>query len=150
MDVDGTLTDGKIYTGANGESFKAFSVKDGYGIKNILPQYSICPVIVTGRVSEILQYRAGELGISEVFQGVADKAACLQSICKKYEVTYQEMAYIGDDLNDLDCMELCGVKGCPADAVAQIKQISDFVSSQDGGDGAVREFIEWLVERNLT
>lgn len=148
MDVDGTLTDGKIHICADGECFKAFSVKDGYGIKNVLPKYGIRPIIVTGRASEILQYRAGELGIAEVFQGVADKAACLRLICQKYNLTYQEVAYIGDDLNDLTCMELCGVKGCPADAVARIKQISDFVSLRNGGDGAVREFIDWLVERD--
>ena len=146
MDVDGTLTDGKIYTTSGGECFKAFSVKDGYGIKNILPQHSIRPVIITGRSSEIVRRRADELGITEVFQAVSNKAMCLQSICKKYSITFQEIAYIGDDLNDSACMELCGIKGCPADAMACIKQISDFICVRNGGDGAVREFIDWLVE----
>lgn len=145
MDVDGTLTDGRIYIGAVGEVMKAFDVKDGYGIKNILPRYSIYPVIITGRSSDILRRRAYELGVTEIFQAVENKVECLKLICEKRSITYQEVAYIGDDLNDLPCMELCGVKGCPADAVTAVKKQCDYICLAPGGHGAVREFIEWLV-----
>lgn len=148
IDVDGTLTDGKIYIGNNGELFKVFDVKDGYGIQNIAIPHGIEPIIITGRESVILQNRCRELGIKRVFQGVNDKIHKLKLITKDFS----EVAYIGDDLNDLECMKSIkngsGLIGCPANAVKDVKEISDYISSRDGGDGAVREFIEWIINRN--
>lgn len=144
MDVDGTLTDGKIYIGNDGEIMKAFNVKDGLGIAK-LNKKNILPVIITGRNSEIVTQRAKELNILEVHQGVHDKVKILLQIAEKYECNLNEIAYIGDDENDLDCMKLCGVKGCPADAVNAITKIADFVSKYNGGNGAAREFIEYLL-----
>lgn len=147
IDVDGTLTDGKIYIGNNGELFKVFDVKDGYGI-HIAISYGIEPIIITGRESVILENRCRELGISRVFQGVNDKINKLNSIIRDFS----EVAYIGDDLNDLDCMKSIkksnGLIGCPANAVKDVKEISDYISSRDGGNGAVREFIEWIISIN--
>lgn len=146
MDVDGTMTDGKIYIGENGECMKAFSVHDGYAIANLLPKNEILPVIITGRKSEIVQKRASELGITEIHQGVKNKLEEMKAIAKKYQVTSENLAYIGDDLNDLECMEYCGISACPADAVDDILTKVDYVCKRTGGQGAVREFIDWILK----
>ena len=148
MDVDGTLTDGKLYIGENGEIMKAFDVKDGYGIKIILPQYGIQPMILTARRSEILEKRCSELDIKYLFQGINDKKEKLCEIIEQFQVSKDDIAYIGDDITDLECMKICGIKGAPVDAVQEIKDICDFVSKQNGGSGAVREFIEWIVRNS--
>lgn len=144
MDVDGTLTDGKIYVGENGEIFKAFNVKDGYRLIGI-KEYGIIPVIITGKKSEILSKRAAELRIDEVHQGVADKLKALNEIIKRYKLNYQNVAYIGDDLNDIDCMKACYVKACPADAAAEVFNIVDYICKHKGGNGAVREFVDLII-----
>lgn len=150
MDVDGTLTDGKIYIGNTGELMKAFSVKDGYAITHLLPKHEIIPAIITGRKSEIVSKRCQELGIDFVFQDVSDKKEKMISFANSYGIYQNENGillntyYIGDDLPDLECMLIVEKKGCPADAVNEIKAVSDFVSTKDGGEGAVREFVEWL------
>ncbi|WP_165253980.1 HAD hydrolase family protein [Adlercreutzia sp. ZJ304] len=150
MDVDGTLTDGKVYIGSSGEMFKAFDVKDGLGIGEVLPKTGISPIIITGRQSEILERRCEELGISELYQGVSDKLSLLQDIATNANIGFNRFAYIGDDLNDTECMKAIkdsgGIVGCPADAVKQILEIADFISTKNGGQGAVREFIEWLLD----
>lgn len=146
MDVDGTLTDGKIYMGENGEIMKAFNVKDGYAIAHMLPEMGIIPVIITGRKSKIVENRAKELGITELYQGVGDKLAQLKIVAEKYNAAPEEIAYIGDDLNDLECVEYCGFTACPADAVEEVKRKVTLVCKKNGGDGAVREFVGF---RNL-
>jgi 3-deoxy-D-manno-octulosonate 8-phosphate phosphatase (KDO 8-P phosphatase) len=152
MDVDGTLTDGMVYIGENGELFKAFNIKDGYGIHDILPKISITPVIITGRKSQILLHRCNELGINEVYQGVTNKEDVLQTIICCKNSSLDECAYIGDDLNDLQCVNLIreagGKIGCPSDAVDEIREAADFISSKAGGYGAVREFISWIAAIN--
>lgn len=149
MDVDGTLTDGKIYMASSGEAVKAFNIKDGCGIHDLLIPAGITPVIITGRSSVIVLNRCRELGINEVYQGISNKMEQLLSITRNLF----EVAYIGDDINDLSCMlpikEAGGIVGCPADAVGQVKRLSDFVSAHNGGDGAVRDFIEWLLEKSF-
>lgn len=148
MDVDGTLTDGGLYVGSQGELIKKFHVKDGYGIKNILPQLNIEPVILTGRKSEIVSTRCKELNIRYCIQGSEDKVTDMKAFLEKVGAQPAECAYIGDDLNDLPCMELAGVRGCPADAVDEIRTVCEFIASKDGGKGAVREFIEWIKRGN--
>lgn len=144
MDVDGTLTDGKIYMGSEGELCKAFNIKDGCGIHDILIPAGIVPVIITGRKSDIVLNRCRELGITEVYQGISDKIGILRSVASDLS----KVAYIGDDINDLACMcaikEAGGLIGCPADAVAKVSTVADYVAGHKGGDGAVRDFIEWL------
>jgi len=146
MDVDGTLTDGKIYMGNDGEMMKAFSIKDGCGIHDILLPAGITPVIITGRKSKILENRCGEIGIKEIHQGISNKIEKMISVTSDLST----VAYIGDDINDLSAMlpikKAGGKVGCPADAVKKVKEIADFISVKNGGEGAVREFIEWLVE----
>ncbi len=155
MDVDGTLTDGKIYMGENGELFKTFNVKDGCGIKDILPQHEIIPIIITARESKILWNRCQELNISNLNQGIREKEKKLDEIISGYNKQYgsnytlKYCAYIGDDILDLRCMKQIkdagGVVGCPSDAVENVKIIADFVSDYTGGNGAVRDFIEWII-----
>ena len=142
MDVDGTLTDGKIYIGANGEVMKAFNVKDGYGIVQTKKD-GVVPVIITGRTSDIVAARAKELGIEEFHQGVADKISVLEKIAENHSIRMEEIAYIGDDLNDLDCIKACGCTACPNDAINAVKQQVKYVCCHHAGDGAVREFIDW-------
>ena len=144
MDIDGTLTDGSIFISDSGECMKRFYVRDGLAIKHILPEYGIVPIIITGRKSEIVSVRCRELDIKIVSQGCSNKKAELDRILSLLGLSYEETAYIGDDINDYECMELCGITGCPKDAVPEIKNIADFVSNFDGGQGAVREFIEYL------
>lgn len=144
MDVDGTLTDGRIYIGAQGEVMKAFDVRDGYAIANILPQLGITPAIITGRSSAIVEQRAKELKITELYQGVTDKLAKLKEVASKFNASADEVAYIGDDLNDLDCIKNCGMTACPADAIPEVLDAVDYTCKHDGGRGAVREFIDCL------
>lgn len=146
MDVDGTLTDGKIYMSANGELMKAFNIKDGYAIAR-LRDYDIEPVIITGRSSEIVRQRCAELKIKELHQGIENKSYKLRDVCEKLNVELCQVAYIGDDLNDLSCMKICGCSACPSDAMIQVKEIVNFVCEAKGGDGAVREFIDFLLAR---
>lgn len=144
MDVDGTLTDGKIYISATGEMFKVFDVKDGYAIKNILHNIGMKSAIITGRVSEIVQKRAEELEIDWVYQGIADKKECLQVLMKDNGYHNEDVIYIGDDINDLECMQIVGYSCCPADAHDEVKKMADYVASKCGGAGAVREVIDML------
>ena len=146
MDVDGTLTDGKIYMGNHGEVFKAFNIKDGCGIHDIIIPGGIIPVIITGRKSDIVLCRCKELGINEIYQGVSNKLEKLLEITSDLS----KVAYIGDDINDLTCMKeikKCkGIIGCPKDAEKSVIEITDFIAEHNGGDGAVRDFINWLIE----
>ena len=151
MDVDGTLTDGHIYISEEGEVYKVFDVKDGYGISTLLPQYGIIPVIITGRKSKALQKRCEELKIYELYQDCSDKFILLKNIASRYHLEqnkqrkFNHIAYIGDDLNDLSCISSCEISACPSDAVDRIKENVQFICSKKGGHGAVREFIEWLI-----
>lgn len=150
MDVDGTLTDGKIYISDTGEILKVFSVKDGYGINIILKEHGIVPIVITGRSSRITANRCEEIGIDMYFQNIDDKFTKMLEILKEKNINFNEVAYIGDDLNDYECMKYIsengGIVGCPNDAVDEIKEISEYISKNNGGSGAVRDFIEWLVK----
>jgi 3-deoxy-D-manno-octulosonate 8-phosphate phosphatase (KDO 8-P phosphatase) len=132
--------------GNNGEIMKAFDIKDGCGIHDIAIPAGIVPVIITGRSSKILENRCKELGIENLYQGIRNKIEKLLTITTDFST----VAYIGDDINDLSCMEPVktagGLVGCPADAVKKVVDIADFVSTRNGGNGAVREFIEWVLE----
>ena len=150
MDVDGTLTDGKIYMGTAGETHKCFNIKDGYGIRHILPKYKIEPIILTGRESIIVSNRCNELHIDKVFQGIADKDSFVRHLCDIQTLRLDSIAYIGDDLNDYAVM--CriknggGIVGCPQDSIEKVVEIADYVCKKSGGEGAVREFIDFLIQ----
>ncbi len=150
MDVDGTLTDGKIYIGVSGEVFKAFNVKDGYALVQC-EKYGITTAIITGKTSDIVSVRAKELKIAEVFQGVKDKQSVLQEILDRHSYKWDEVAYIGDDENDLCCIEKCGFSACPADSLDCVISVVDYVCRRKGGDGAVRELLDkiFACKRNV-
>jgi ribulose-phosphate 3-epimerase len=145
-DVDGTLTDGKINIGSNGEMLKAFDIKDGYAINEMLPDHGITPVIITGRESRIVENRAKELGVKLVFQSVQNKLSLIQSFAAENRIGLDQIAYIGDDMNDLDCIKACGLSGCPADAADEIKKYAGYISPKSGGQGAVRDFAEYIIK----
>lgn len=151
LDVDGTLTDGKIYMSDHGELFKAFNIKDGYALSTMLPEAGIVPVIMTSRQSKIVELRCRELGVKYCYQGVRDKAEKLREIAEKFglnpdaDSVYQEIAYIGDDLVDLPAMNICGVVGCPADAAKEVKAVADYICLRKAGEGATREFAEEVI-----
>ncbi len=143
MDVDGTLTDGKIYMSNQGEIMKAFNIKDGYAIAR-LADFDILPVIITGRESDIVLNRCKELKIANIHQGIENKILKLRDVCAEKGISLNEVAYIGDDLNDIDCMNLCGFTAAPADAMHKVKDVANYVCNAKGGEGAVREYIDYL------
>ncbi len=149
LDVDGTLTDGKIYYTENEDEIKAFNIKDGLMVAswNRLGKKS---AIITGRVSKIVQRRARELGVTYVIQGERNKSKALKDISQKENLEFSQIAVIGDDLNDLSMMKLVNKTFAPVDANPYIY---DFVSNpltKKGGEGAVAEMIEIILkEENL-
>ena len=144
MDVDGTLTDGKIYYGNDGELFKAFDVRDGYRLVKC-EEYGIITAIITGKTSKIVEGRARDLKIKEVHQGVSNKIEVLKTLIEKYNLDKSQVAYIGDDVNDIECMQYCGFSACPADAIDEVKNTVDYVCENIGGHGAVRELIDRII-----
>lgn len=147
LDVDGTLTDGGIYRGNSLEEFKKFNVKDGYIIVNS-QKAGIDVGIITGKKSKIVEIRAEELKMKYLYQGISEKKAILDEIVKKTGLKKSEIAYMGDDLNDLKIMKEAGLAGAPADAVSEVREAADFISTKNGGHGAVREFIEYILKKD--
>jgi len=144
LDVDGTLTDGHIYMGENGEIMKAFWAHDAVGIRRLV-QSGIMPIIITGRESNSVRIRANEMDIEHVYTKVNDKRRFLEELAKKLDFKLEETAFMGDDLNDLEAMGACGLVACPNNAMSKVKEKADFISAYDGGYGAVREFCDYLL-----
>ena len=154
MDVDGTLTDGKIYMGEQGEVMKAFDVSDGYAIYYLLPQYGVIPVIITGRSSKIVEVRCHELRIKEVHQKCLNKKNKLEEIAQRFGLNIgkngiiEGIAYIGDDILDIPGIKISELSACPVDAAEDVKKEVTYICRNKGGEGAVREFVEWLIWKN--
>lgn len=144
IDVDGTLTDGVVYIGNSGELCKGFYVRDGLGIQRIISR-GIEPIILTSRESEIVVQRCKELGITNICQGVKNKREKLEDIIQEHKIGSDELAYIADDINDLEAIQLAYIRACPNDAVFEIKNVCNFVSHYNGGHGAVRELCDYLL-----
>lgn len=145
LDVDGVLTDGGLHYGPTGEAFKRFDVKDGHGL--VLCRLTGLKLgILTARTSDIVAVRARELGFHSVHQGKKDKSAALDVMMFELGVAADELAYMGDDLNDLPVLARVGLAACPADAVAEVRSSAHFVSQSPGGKGAVRELCEFLLK----
>ena len=145
LDVDGVLTDGSVYTGADGELFKAFNIKDGMGIA-LWQKVGFKTAIITGRTSKMLEQRAAELHITEFRQGCIDKRGAYKDIKEKYDLTDEDIAYVGDDLIDLPVMLQVGFAAAPADAVDDVRERAHFVAYAMGGRGAVREVLEFILK----
>lgn len=144
LDVDGVLTDGRIYYGNEGEELKAFNIKDGLGIK-LLQDSGVKVAIITGRQSDIVARRARELGIEDVVQGREDKREALLELCRSHEINIEECIYMGDDLPDLGAIKAAGVGLTVADASQAVREAADWVSEAAGGCGAVREACEFIL-----
>lgn len=145
FDVDGVLTDGGIYIGAEGELFKPFFCRDGLGI-TLAHCAGLKTAIITGRESKQLLYRAKELHITEVFQGNLDKREAYKELKARTGFADEEIAYIGDDLVDLPIMGQVGFPAAVGDGVQEVREISAIVSAYPGGRGAVREIIEFILK----
>lgn len=147
-DVDGTLTDGCMYYAENGIELKKFNFRDGMGFQ-LLREVGIKTAIVTTENTQIVRKRADKLKIDFLSVGSLDKLDFIKKICKEINISLTEVAYIGDDINDIELLEQVGLKACPCDAVERVKQIKNIkILTKCGGEGAVREFIEYILSLN--
>ncbi len=144
LDCDGVLTDGRLYYGADGIALKAFDVKDGYGLVK-LREAGVRVAILSADRAPLVEKRAQVLGIADVQQGVRDKAGALRAFAEQYLLDVSEIAYVGDDLNDLDAAAIAGLAFAPADAVEAVRRKVDHVTRASGGRGAVREVAELIL-----
>jgi 3-deoxy-D-manno-octulosonate 8-phosphate phosphatase (KDO 8-P phosphatase) len=145
FDVDGVLTDGRLYFTHQGEAMKAFHTLDGKGI-GLLRAAGIQPAIITGRSSAIVQKRAEELGITRVFQGVGDKRECLLRLLASLNLSRDAAGFMGDDLIDLPAMLACAFSAAPCNAHPAVRNRAAFVSLARGGEGAVREVCDFILQ----
>lgn len=134
-DVDGVLTDNGVYYGADGEQLKRFSIRDGMGVERLLKLAGVETGIITGELSPSVAKRAEKLNIKELHLGIKNKLLVLNEIIKKRKISLEEIAYIGDDVNDLGIIEQVGLTACPADAMDMVKQQTHYICSQNGGYG---------------
>jgi 3-deoxy-D-manno-octulosonate 8-phosphate phosphatase (KDO 8-P phosphatase) len=144
FDVDGVMTDGTLFIGADGELFKAFNILDGHGVK-MLQAAGVRAAIISGRSSAAVTRRAAELAIEHVVQGSADKSSAFDALIAALAVQPQECAFVGDDLPDLDVMSRCGLAVAVANAADAVKSAAHYVTRASGGKGAVREFCELVL-----
>ncbi|HVL01462.1 MAG TPA: HAD-IIIA family hydrolase [Dongiaceae bacterium] len=144
FDIDGVMTDGSLYYTDFGNETKAFNVKDGLGIK-LLQSTGVEVAIITGRTSELVKKRASDLKISKLVQGREDKIVALKEMMAPMGIDAQQVAYVGDDLPDLSAIRFAGIGVAVGDALPIIREHADLVLTRNGGDGAVREFCEWLM-----
>jgi len=144
FDCDGVLTDGKIIHGGENLDIKSFHAHDGLGF-NLLQMAKIVSAIITGRSSDALIRRCKDLQISNFCQGAAKKLFAAQKLLNKYRFKWSEVVYMGDDWNDIPVMQKVAFAVCPADAMPEIKELSDMVTERKSGDGAARELIDYVL-----
>jgi 3-deoxy-D-manno-octulosonate 8-phosphate phosphatase (KDO 8-P phosphatase) len=148
-DCDGVLTDTGVYYSEGGEELKKFSIRDGMGIERLRKLVNIETGIVTGELSGSVKKRAEKLKIQELHLGAKDKVKVLNEILNRRNLKMENIAFIGDDTNDLEVIKVVGLSACPFDAIPEIKNISDYVCKNRGGNGALREFAEIIIKGNL-
>ncbi|MDX1733350.1 MAG: HAD-IIIA family hydrolase [Halioglobus sp.] len=144
LDVDGVLTDGRIYYSDDGSEMKAFYIRDGLGVK-LLQRAGVKVAIITGRDSPMVTRRAGELGIEDVVQGREDKREALLELCQRHGLRFEDCAYMGDDLPDLGAIVAAGLGMTVADGCNAVLESADWISTRAGGCGAVREACEFIL-----
>ena len=144
-DCDGVLTDGGVYVSAEGEQMKKFNLRDGMGVERLRKVCGIDTGIMTGENSPIVAARAQKLQIKSLYLGVKDKKQRLSEILPLLNLDKDEIAYIGDDLNDYEVIKMVGLSASPSDGYSLIKETVDYICKQKGGDGAFREFAEWII-----
>jgi len=148
LDVDGTLTDGSIIYSNNGDELKNFDVKDGLAVASWTKKLGKKAAIITGRNSLLVERRAKELGITHLYQGYDNKDEILEKILKEENLTWEQTAAIGDDLNDYKMLKKVGLSFAVGDAVDDIKSMVNIVCKKNGGNGAVREMIEYIIQED--
>jgi len=144
-DNDGVLTDTGVYYSVNGEEFKRFSIRDGMGIERLRKYAGVETIIITGEESGSVKSRAEKLKIKEYYLGVKKKEELLKDIMKKNNVVAEEVAFVGDDSNDVELMKLVGFKATPSDGMSFIKEMADYICENKGGNGAFREVAELII-----
>ncbi len=144
VDVDGVLTDAGMYYGRDGEVLKKFNARDGHGLQR-LREAGIAVAIVSKEDSAIVHARAAKLNIDDVFCGATNKRLAIDELCQRHHLDLAEVAFIGDDLNDLPALECVGLPCAVADAVEPVRALAAYVTQHRGGDGAVREVCEFLI-----
>lgn len=147
FDMDGVLTDGSLLIMPDGEWIRRMHIRDGYALQLAIKKgYLVC--IITGSWSVPVKERMIKLGIHDIFEKVSDKAACLESYLKEKGLRREEVLYMGDDMPDLEVIQLAGLGACPADAVPEIREVSHYISTERGGYGCVRDVIEKVLRLN--
>lgn len=144
-DVDGVLTDAGMYYSESGDEWKKFNTHDGMGIK-LLQRADLVTAIVTQERTRLVARRAEKLAIPEVHQGAMDKLSVIRDMATRHRISLQEVAYIGDDVNDIEALRAVGFSAAPADGLPQVLRIVDYVCRKKGGEGAVREVVELILE----
>jgi 3-deoxy-D-manno-octulosonate 8-phosphate phosphatase (KDO 8-P phosphatase) len=144
-DVDGVLTDGGVWWGPNGEEWKRFHFADIMGL-SLARKSGLIIALVSGENSPLVDRLASKLGIGNVYKECKDKASALRSFSERHGLALQEICFIGDDVNDLAALELAGLSACPADARPAVRQVCQLVTKQPGGNGAVREIVDMLLQ----
>lgn len=145
LDVDGTLTDGRLYYGKDGEALKVFDVRDGHGLRLLQISAGVRVALLTGRPADAIRARAKELHVVEVIERSRAKGEALRALCAAQGVLLEETCFMGDDVNDLPALELCGLSACPSDAVPEVRRICRYIAPAPGGRGAVRALCELLL-----
>ena len=145
FDVDGVMTDGSITYDENGIEYKTFNAKDGHGLAKMIKS-GFMTAVITGRRNGTVDRRSQDLHFTEVYQGVKNKLPILEAIMEKYGLDFSQVSYMGDDEPDLPILEKVALAACPNDAVERVKNVCNFISSKDGGKGAVREVCDFVYE----
>ena len=145
FDVDGVLTNGMLTIMPNGELVRHMNVKDGYALKTALNKgFRVC--IISGGTNQAVKNRLAALGIKDIYLGAHNKIAQYDEIIEKYNLTPQEIVYMGDDIPDTPVMEKVGLPCCPNDAVSEIQKIAKYISDKKGGEGCVRDILEQVLK----
>ena len=144
FDCDGVMTDGSVTYDENGIEYKTFNVKDGHGIVR-MNKSGFITAIITARNNGTVLHRAKSLNIAEIHQGCRYKLPVFEELLKKYGLKYENAAYMGDDLPDICILQKAGLACCPADAAEEVLEICGFISSKNGGRGAVRELCDFIL-----
>ncbi|MDD4159384.1 MAG: HAD hydrolase family protein [Synergistaceae bacterium] len=147
LDVDGTLTDGGVYMDGKGGEFKRFDIQDGYGIRKLIDR-DIKVFFISGRYSPATQQRAEDLRVTGCVNGTKDKLSELKTLAENYHIEREEVAFAGDDIPDIECIEWAGLGIAVANAVSQVVMIADWKTESTGGHGAIRECAEKIIQIN--
>ena len=145
-DIDGVWTDARMYYSADGDIMKSFSTYDGMGVQ-LLREAGIPLIIMTGEDTEIVAKRAQKLGIDRIFQGENEKLKRLKEVCTEFGITLDEVAYIGDDLNDVDVLQAVGISAMPPNSPILDQFTPDYLTTRSGGDGAFRDFVDFILSQ---